>query len=123
MYDRKITILPQTPILALIIQKYKLKTSGDESMYLSRLTEGILSLSEKMLYDINEGVGDQDIQEVITFSEFHITNQAFYNDLVDAITGSIYLLMTTLIMNNLTNTVKYVTAVDDYKIIVETMKM
>jgi len=123
MYDRKITILPQTPILALIIQKYKLKTSGDESMYLGRLTEGILSLSEKMLYDINEGVSDQDIQEVITFSEFHITDQAFYNDLVDAITGSIYLLMTTLIMNNLTNTVKYVTAVDDYKIIVETMKM
>lgn len=123
MYDKKITVIPQTPVLALLINKYKLKTNGEESIRLGRLVEGILSLSEKMMYDVNVGVTDEDIKNIISFSEYHIISQGFYNDLVSAIKDSIILLMTTIILNDLTNTVKYVTAVDDYKIIVETMRM
>lgn len=123
LHDRKITVVPQTPLLALLITKYKLKPHGSDMMQLCRLTEGIFHLAEKMMYDINNGITLEDIQEVITQSELFIPNQEFYQDLLKTIDGSAYILLTTIILNDIANTVKYVTCIDDYKIIVETMRM
>lgn len=123
MYDRRITIIPQTPLLSLLISKYKLKPNSSDMMSLCRLTEGMMSLAEKMAYDIDNGITPNDIQMVISNSEIVINDQNFYNDIWRAIEGSVCILLTTIIMNDLANTIKYVTAIDDYKIIVETMRM
>lgn len=119
-YDNKITIIDIPASLLYFTERYNIINNALE---IGRLLEDVMSLSEKLLYATETGVTKEDLAELVNTTPLVIIGEIMLNDFIKMVTSCIYELLGTLVLHDLTGTVKYVVDLNDYKFILETYRM
>lgn len=119
-YDNKITIIDIPASLLYFTERYSIINN---TLEIGRLLEDIMSLSEKLLYATETGVTKEDLIELVNTTPLVIIGEIMLNDFIKMVTSCIYELLGTLVLHDLTGSVKYVVDLNDYKFILETYRM